>query len=266
MVRGAKNAKEKATVAAQSKSEETTSAPILANPSQVNEWHLVETLKPLIGASIPPIFKSTPNTDIYQSSLDDLDENFDENGKRKVPRIKKKSTYLSYLFGKDKPKTKQSKKDHPEEKSKWSSYCTFPVVALSILVGMVLFLIFMKLNEERFFLTQRYEEFDYYNALDLKKSATLKDIKRQFRKLALKYHPDRNPNCKDCQKKMNDINEAVIVLSHPGMPHIFCFFFHIHNQSNHHHPKNPETRAFHDRTGTRVPNNLLQKAKANKQN
>jgi len=56
---------------------------------------------------------------------------------------------------------------------------------------------------------------DYYKILGLEKSATPKEIKAAFRKLARKYHPDLNPNDKDAKKNFQEINEANEVLSDP---------------------------------------------------
>ena len=56
---------------------------------------------------------------------------------------------------------------------------------------------------------------DYYKILGIDKSASLKDIKSSYRKLARKYHPDLNPNDKDAKKKFQEINEANEVLSDP---------------------------------------------------
>jgi len=56
---------------------------------------------------------------------------------------------------------------------------------------------------------------DYYKILGLTKSASDKDIKKAYRKLARKYHPDLNPNNKIAEKKFKEINEANEVLSHP---------------------------------------------------
>jgi curved DNA-binding protein len=54
---------------------------------------------------------------------------------------------------------------------------------------------------------------DYYKILGIDKSATEKDIKSAYRKLARKYHPDLNPNDKDANRKFQQINEANEVLS-----------------------------------------------------
>jgi curved DNA-binding protein len=56
---------------------------------------------------------------------------------------------------------------------------------------------------------------DYYNILGIDKSATPKDIKSAYRKLARKYHPDLNPHDKDAKKNFQQINEANEVLSDP---------------------------------------------------
>ncbi|MBA3665295.1 MAG: J domain-containing protein [Bacteroidetes bacterium] len=56
---------------------------------------------------------------------------------------------------------------------------------------------------------------DYYKILELDKNATEADIKKAYRKLARKYHPDLNPNDTAAKKKFQQINEANEVLSDP---------------------------------------------------
>lgn len=56
---------------------------------------------------------------------------------------------------------------------------------------------------------------DYYKALGVDKKASPEEIKKAFRKLAVKYHPDRNPNDKAAEDKFKEINEAYAVLSDP---------------------------------------------------
>jgi curved DNA-binding protein len=56
---------------------------------------------------------------------------------------------------------------------------------------------------------------DYYKILGISKKATDAEIKKAYRKLARKYHPDLNPNDKVAEKKFKEINEANEVLSDP---------------------------------------------------
>lgn len=54
---------------------------------------------------------------------------------------------------------------------------------------------------------------DYYEILGVSKTATAEDIKKSYRKLALQYHPDRNPDNKDAEDKFKEAAEAYEVLS-----------------------------------------------------
>jgi molecular chaperone DnaJ len=56
---------------------------------------------------------------------------------------------------------------------------------------------------------------DYYEVLELSKDASAEDIKKAYRKLAKKYHPDVNPGDKNAEAKFKEINEAFSVLSDP---------------------------------------------------
>ncbi|AEA33458.1 molecular chaperone DnaJ [Hippea maritima] len=56
---------------------------------------------------------------------------------------------------------------------------------------------------------------DYYEILGLSRDASQEEIKKRFRELAIKYHPDRNPDSEEAEEKFKEINEAYSVLSDP---------------------------------------------------
>ncbi|WP_297056636.1 J domain-containing protein [Thermosulfurimonas sp.] len=56
---------------------------------------------------------------------------------------------------------------------------------------------------------------DYYKILGVPRDASQEEIKRAYRRLALKYHPDRNRGNKEAEEKFKEINEAYAVLSDP---------------------------------------------------
>lgn len=59
------------------------------------------------------------------------------------------------------------------------------------------------------------EKRDYYEVLEISKSASEDEIKKAYRKLAKKYHPDMNPGDKNAEEKFKEVNEAYAVLSDP---------------------------------------------------
>lgn len=56
---------------------------------------------------------------------------------------------------------------------------------------------------------------DYYQILGVGKDSSAEDIKKAYRKLAMQYHPDKNPGDKAAEERFKDINEAYSVLSDP---------------------------------------------------
>lgn len=55
-------------------------------------------------------------------------------------------------------------------------------------------------------------EKDYYELLEVSRDADSETIKKSYRRLAMKYHPDRNPGDKEAETKFKEINEAYDVL------------------------------------------------------
>src|SRR5277367_4650180 len=56
---------------------------------------------------------------------------------------------------------------------------------------------------------------DYYVVLGIERSVSADDIKKAYRKLAVKYHPDKNPGDKSAEDKFKELGEAYEILSNP---------------------------------------------------
>ena len=59
------------------------------------------------------------------------------------------------------------------------------------------------------------EKRDYYEILEVTKTATADEIKKAYRKKAIQYHPDKNPGDKEAEEKFKEAAEAYDVLSNP---------------------------------------------------
>ena len=70
------------------------------------------------------------------------------------------------------------------------------------------------------------EKRDYYEVLGLKKGASEDEIKKAFRKMAMKYHPDKNPGDKTAEAKFKEVNEAYGILSDPEKKKMYDQFGH----------------------------------------
>ena len=67
---------------------------------------------------------------------------------------------------------------------------------------------------------------DYYEVLGVSRNATEQEIKSSYRKLALKYHPDRNPGDKAAEEKFKEASEAYSVLADSDKRHMYDRFGH----------------------------------------
>ncbi len=74
---------------------------------------------------------------------------------------------------------------------------------------------------------------DYYDVLGVSKSASDSELKKAFKKLAMKYHPDRNPDDDSAAEKFKEAAEAYDVLSDPQKKSTYDQFYQIHKKNLH---------------------------------
>lgn len=70
------------------------------------------------------------------------------------------------------------------------------------------------------------EKRDYYDILGIKRDASAETIKKAFRKLAKKYHPDSNAGNPQAEQMFKDVNEAYSILSDPEKKKLYDRFGH----------------------------------------
>ena len=67
---------------------------------------------------------------------------------------------------------------------------------------------------------------DYYDVLGVSRSSTAEEIKKAYRKLAIKFHPDKNPGDKEAEENFKEAAEAYDVLSNPDKKQRYDQFGH----------------------------------------
>src|ERR1700750_2225688 len=70
---------------------------------------------------------------------------------------------------------------------------------------------------------------DYYEVLEVKRESTIEEIKKSYRKLAVQFHPDKNPGDKAAEEKFKELSEAYEVLSDENKRRMYDQFGHAAN-------------------------------------
>ena len=85
---------------------------------------------------------------------------------------------------------------------------------ITLVIFFCTFLVFfMKIHEESGYRSTQKHQDNLYEVLGLESSSSLKDIKKQYNKLAMELHPDKHPNCTSCGEQFSKISHAYEVLS-----------------------------------------------------
>lgn len=79
---------------------------------------------------------------------------------------------------------------------------------------------------------------NYYEILEVKYNATHDEIKKSYRRLAMKYHPDRNPQNKNAENKFKEIQKAYEILSNVQKRTFYSQFGDENNQYSNNSKKN----------------------------
>ncbi|CRH03703.1 DnaJ protein, putative [Plasmodium relictum] len=128
-------------------------------------------------------------------------------------------------FNKEKKKNEKKKNTNKEKKTsttKRTGTCKNKIkflvdnIIIILIILSFLLLISFKYLEEQYSIESYLEDedtFDYYEVLKCKRGDDIQKIKKNYRDLSKQYHPDSNKNCKDCEKKFQEITKAYKTLS-----------------------------------------------------
>lgn len=168
-------------------------------------------------------------------SFKEMEQNVDasiiETKRRQLKDYQEKVQELEYLLSKDDLKDNEFKlltKQHrilkhkiKELKDSLEDDSVFSWIMLLVLLLGMGFIFVSKYNEEFYSDWDFSLEHDFYKSLELERGATRKDVKRAYRDLMKRYHPDRNPNCEDCARKIYRIQQAYETLGNAAKKELY---------------------------------------------